>query len=64
MIKVLLSLALVATSMYAGGDIAPVEPAMEPVTSTGDALGMMTMFTLMFATAITGLFFLHKETQK
>ena len=51
------------SSIYAGGDIAPVEPAMEPVTSTGDALSITTMLMFMVLTTAIGLFFIKKEQE-
>jgi len=72
--KVLIGLTIAGTVMYAGGDM--VEPEMiEEVVDvaeemmedtveedSGSALNMLSMFALMAMTAVTGLFFVNKET--
>lgn len=61
--KLLMVCTMGISSIYAGGDIAPVEPAMEPVTSTGDALSITTMLMFMVLTTAVGLFFIKKEQE-
>ena len=66
MIFKLSTMAIALTStMFAGGDIAPVEPMVEPAVtaSSGDAMGLSSMLILMFLTTIVGLFFVNKESK-
>ncbi|HFQ62196.1 MAG TPA: hypothetical protein ENK39_07875 [Epsilonproteobacteria bacterium] len=59
-----IAMALTST-IFAGGDIAPVEPMVtEPAVaaSSGDAMGLSSMLILMFLTTIVGLFFVNKES--
>jgi len=58
-----ITLTMLSSYIYAGGDIAPVEPAMEPVTSTGDALSITTMIIFMVLTTAVGLFYVKKEQE-
>jgi len=60
--KLSTTLALVTTSIFAGGDIEPVEPMMDPVvTSSGDAMTMTAMITFMVLTTVVGLYFTKKQ---
>lgn len=60
--KLLVSVAVITSCLYAGGDIAPVvEPVAEPEADSGSALGMASMFLFMFLTTTVGSFFIKKE---
>lgn len=50
--------------LYAGGDIRPVESSVEPVVraSSGDALGLTSMWLMIFVTTLIGLYFIKKES--
>ncbi|MGB5506603.1 MAG: hypothetical protein WBM70_07955 [Sulfurovum sp.] len=62
MIKLLVSVAVITSCLYAGGDIAPVvEPVTEPDTDSGSAMGMVSMLLFMFLTTTVGSFFIKKE---
>jgi len=62
MIKLLVSVAVITSCLYAGGDIAPiVEPVTEPDTDSGSAMGMVSMLLFMFLTTTIGSFFIKKE---
>jgi len=61
MTKLFLGATLLTSTIFAGGDIEPVEPAMEPVTSTGDALTFTTMIILVAVTTLIGLYAVRKQ---
>lgn len=60
----LLLIAMLTSVLYAGGDIRPVESSVEPVVraSSGDALGVVSIFTLIVLTTLIGMFFVKKES--
>ncbi len=62
MIKLLVSVAVITSCLYAGGDISPVvEPVTEPDTDSGSAMGIVSMLLFMFLTSAVGSFFIKKE---
>lgn len=61
MIKLLISVAVMTSFMYAGGDIAPVEPVTDTSSDSGSAMGMISMLLFMFLTSAVGSFFINKE---
>ena len=62
MMKLFTTLTVMTTSIFAGGDIEPVEPVMDPVvTSSGDAMTMAAMITFMVLTTVVGLYFVKKQ---
>jgi len=61
--KLLITLTLVTSSIFAGGDIEPVEPMMDPVTNSGDAMTMTAMILFMLATTMVGLYFTNKQSK-
>jgi len=73
--KVALGLAIVGTVIYAGGDMMEPEVIEEVVEAvevmedvmeeedSGAALNTLSMLALMAMTAVTGLFFVNKETK-
>lgn len=65
MIKLFTTLTVMTTSIFAGGDIDPVEPVMmDPVTtSSGDAMTMTAMIVLMALTTMVGLYFVNKQSK-
>jgi len=65
MLKLFVAMSAFISSMYAGGDIAPIGSSVEPAVtaSSGDALSISTMLMLVFLTTIIGLFFVKKESE-
>jgi hypothetical protein len=61
--KLLTTLTLATSSIFAGGDIEPVEPMVDPVTSSGDAMTMTAMILFMLATTMVGLYFTNKQSK-
>jgi len=62
MMKLFTTLTVMTTSIFAGGDIEPVEPVMDPVvTSSGDAMTMTAMIAFMVVTTVVGLYFVKKQ---
>jgi len=62
MVKLFTTLTVMTTSIFAGGDIEPVEPVMDPVvTSSGDALTMIGMILMVSLTTAVGLYFVKKQ---
>lgn len=62
MIKLLVSVAVITSFLYAGGDIAPaVEPVTDQESDSGSAMGIVSMLLLMFLTTAVGSFFIKKE---
>jgi len=53
-----------ASSLYAGGDIRPIESSVEPVVraSSGDALSLFSILILISLTMVIGLFFVKNES--
>ena len=56
-------LSTLTSYIYAGGDIEPIDSAVEPAVtaSSGDALSFTTMLVLIGLTITIGLFFTKKE---
>jgi hypothetical protein len=64
MIKLLVSVAIITSCLYAGGDIAPVvEPVTEPDSDSGSAMGIVSIALFVFITSTVGSFFINKEQQ-
>ncbi len=63
MFKLSAILTTLSSIIYAGGDISPVESSMEPAVaaSSGDALGLSTVFILIGLTIMVGKFFTDKK---
>jgi len=61
---ILLLIAMLSSILYAGGDIRPAEASVEPAirASSGDALGLLSVLTLIVLTAVIGMFFVKKES--
>ena len=64
MIKLLVSVAIITSCLYAGGDIAPVvEPVTEPDSDSGSAMAIVSMVLFVFITSTLGSFYINKEQQ-
>ena len=62
--KVFTALTVMSTTIFAGGDIEPVEPVADPVmASSGDAMTMTAMILFVVATTMVGLYFANKQSK-
>jgi hypothetical protein len=62
--KVFTTLTALSTTIFAGGDIEPVEPVVDPiVASSGDTMTMTAIILFVVATTMIGLYFSNKQNK-